>query len=228
MNKSLLGTTLISKGQLVTLYLENGEDDRPQQAVILYATQDFNLSETMAKYYELCQKRQKLYKSETALPLFVEYLIEQKLVEHPNNETVRIGVAGRPPVRLIDEYKYSKNPAAFMEDKINGAIRSRCIGFFNARSNYFNLMDPAICPFQIRCHVNIDNLFDIVLDVGLSPSKKGTMIHKDDCPKIKELLQKLFDEEFKDIRVAVEHVFPPSYDDIHIHRTLEKVCRSSS
>ena len=71
MNKSLLGTTLIAKGQLVTLYLENVEDDRPQRAVILYATKDFNLSEAMATYYSLCQKRQKVYKSEAVLPFFV-------------------------------------------------------------------------------------------------------------------------------------------------------------
>ena len=226
MNKSLLGTTLIAKGQLVTLYLENVEDDRPQRAVILYATKDFNLSEAMATYYSLCQKRQKVYKSEAVLQLFVEYLMEQGYVEHPNNETVSIGVAGRPPVRMIDEFKYSKNPSAFMMEKINGVIRSRCIGFFNARSKYFNLMDPDICPFQIRCDITIDGVFTEVLTVGLSPSTKGTMIHKDDCPKIKELLQKLFDEEFKDIPVVVHQVFTPTYEDIQIHRTLEKSCKN--
>lgn len=226
MNMIQLGTTPIGKGQLITLYVEDSENDRLQQAVILYAMQSFNLSEVMVEYYKQCKNKRTLLKSEIAISSFVDYLIEKGFVNQPKNETVRIGIAGRPPMRLIDEYKYQMNPVSFMQEKLESLINGRCNGVYGYSGNYFNLMKADLCPYTIRCSILIDSAQPIVLEVGVSPSERHVVPNEKDCLKFQTYLQQLFSNEFNDLPIFVEKVFPPTPEEIAVHTTMEKVCKN--
>lgn len=225
MNTNRLGSSPIVKGQLITLYIDDVENGRLQQAVILYAMQDFDLAEKMVEYYGECKNKQTLTKSEIMLPCFSDHLVEKGLVTHPSHDTVRLGTVGRPPARMIDEYKYSLNPNAFVEGKLIGLVNGQCNGVFGHRGHYFSLMNAEFCPYVVRCAIVVNNDHDITIDVGVSPSEAGVHPDADDCLKFQLHLQKLFSESLEGIPIHVVRVFPPPSADIAVIETMETLCK---
>lgn len=221
-----LGTSLIHKGHLLSLYLENNEDGRPQQTVVLYVLKDFNLSEVMADFYENYPGKKHYLKSEIVLPELVDHLITAGYVYRPEADMICFGTQGRPPSRMIDEYKYSKNPDEFLLSKIRDALNSRCNGIYAHRGSYINLMNPTYCPWVVRAAISVAGVHRGMLEIGVSPSDPGRVPMREDAPYIRNYLNEVLRTDFPDKSVEVTEVFAPGEDEIKINRLLENLCKS--
>lgn len=133
-----LGEIRVKAGQLLSLYVE---DETLPLFVTLYVLKDFNLSEEMADYQEVIRRSRD--KSEIVISTFTRHLLEKGLVTEPKSEVVQIGHSGRPPVRMVNEWKYRKNPAEFVLSRVCRVLHTASLYLYNHEGIYVILLDDA-------------------------------------------------------------------------------------
>ena len=205
MESKPLGESKAKAGQLLSLYVE---DDVLPVSVTLYVLKDFDLSNEMAEYHEL-HRRVGGDKSETVIGTFSAWLAEKGLVENPSrSDIVVLGRFGRPPARMISEWKYRKNPEAFIMDRIRRTLHVASLYMFTHDGQYLILLDHGQSQDEVILEISHkgEAIGMVHLDL-FTDSKRRVKINDDDLQKIKALIETIFNERLHEEELSVTRVF---------------------
>jgi len=202
MESKPLGESRAKAGQLLSLYVES--ETLPLSAT-LYVLKDFNLSEEMANYFEANRNE----RSESAMGLFTEYLKHKGLVEEPYSEIMVIGQAGRPPRRMINEWKFRRNPTMFLMERIHRMLHTASLYLFTHDGTYLILLDHGQCPEEVILEISHkgEPLGRVHLDV-MSDTPKRVKINNEDLNRISTVVQKALIEKFPKEELTVSRIWP--------------------
>lgn len=219
MTASNLGETLAVEGQLLVLYVESMEDKRHDVDVVLYVRSTFNLSEQMATYHREVMSATANMRSEKVIREFVQWLTDKGLVTEPSSSHVSVGAKGRPPVRIIDEYKYQMNPAEFVFDKLKALVKSQTGAYVNSKGGDVVLLDPAATDDELLLEVFCDGEPIGFLHVGLViGTERLKVIDHHDISEIRTSMEALFNKHLPEHQFTIGRVLldRPPYSNVTV------------
>lgn len=214
MELKALGNSEVRAGQLLTLYSSSEESADQVGYSMLFVLVDFNLSKAMAEYHSILVKNPAGLKTRDALKSFATYLVASGYVKQPEPVMVHLGEASRPPKRIIDEYKYQKNPVHHIFGQLKEEIVLRSIDLFTHEGHYVILMNPEGVQDEFRLDLSCNGEFLGVLRLGVVGHSSRTILYNPaDLEKIRSMMDHLIQEVLPDQKIVIERItadFPPT------------------
>lgn len=205
-SKHTLGMIKVRAGEILTFTYDSTVPEERRNITVV-ALDDIDLSEAMATFCELTDRSGKDIYTENALPAFVEYLAEQRLLHVGTEVNVHFGQMRRPAARLLNEYRFKANPESFWEDKLVQHYLSKSFTVFNHQHHVLTMMAGVEAPFYISGSI-IDMKGDIlgVLRLSVLSDSRHTLISNEDIERIRLAFQADIALNVREINVMVERV----------------------
>lgn len=225
MELKALGYSEVKSGQLLTFYLTDDEVDNKFEYVVLYALKDFNLSHLMAQYYPSMLQKIPRIKSEEVIHDFASRLAAEGYVTKPDCALVNLGNVGRPPERILKEYKYELNPGAFTLERLREEITIRSLSFFNHQGHYLLLLNPIAVGDELLLELSQAGEHLGLLHLGVvSSATRSTLLNAADYDTIKEAVGALIEEVFPDQGIVIERVLADLQPNTRFRTEPRSVC----
>ena len=205
-SKHKLGMERIRAGELLSFTYEDTVPNNEKRLTVV-ALADIDLSLEMATYCEQMDRSGKDIYTENALPAFIEYLTEKRLLHVGNEVKVHFGKVRRPASRLLNEYRFKMSPESFWEEKITTLYLNRSFSVFNHQMHSLTVMMGIDAPFYIMASF-IDVQGDTlgVLRLSVLSDSQHTLIDDEDLERLRLALQADIAMNLSEINVMVDRV----------------------
>lgn len=200
-----LGRLTVRAGEILTLtYRDNTPLPRHITVVALV---DLNLSEHMATFCADMDRSGHGIFTEQALPAFVQYLTDRRLLHVGKEVRVDFGKLGRPASRLLNEYRFKLNPEAFWEAKLLHRYKHNSFTLFSHQNHLLTIMAGIDAPFSLLAHVvAMDGTALGSFRLEILTDNKYTLISDEDLERIRLALQADLSLSIEEISVMIESV----------------------
>lgn len=205
-SKHTLGTMYVRAGDLISFTYDDTVPEEERRVTVV-AIADIELSREMALFCEQTDRSGKDIYTENALPAFIEYLTEKRLLHVGNEVSVHFGQIRRPAARPLNEYRFRMNPESFWEEKIHHRYQKHSFTVFNHQSHTLTVMGGDDAPFFITASF-IDMKGDQlgVLRLSVLSDNRHTLIDDEDVERLRLALQSDIALNLSELNVMVERV----------------------
>lgn len=201
-----LGKVEVKAGELITFTYD---DPSPAQRkrISVTALADINLSEAMADFYQSVNRKTNAIYTENALPAFIEYLCEKRLLHVGAEVSVHLGVVGRPAMRMSAEQRFKINPESFWEEKLVHHYKTRSFHVTNHEDHLLTLLWGVDAPFAILADIiTMDGRHLGILHLSVLSNKPRPTISEEDIEVIRIGLQADITLHIGELSVLVERI----------------------
>jgi len=201
-----LGRIKVRAGEILTFTYDESIPEKKKHITVV-AIADIDLSAEMATYCEGINRATREIYTEEALPGFIQYLTEKRLLHVGNEVSLHFGSKRRPAARLLNEYRFKLNPESFWEAKLIHRYESNSFTVFTHQSHMLTVMSGPDAPFTILAEI-IDLTGDPlgVLRLSVLSDNRHTLIDDEDIERIRLALQADISLNMTEISVLVNKV----------------------
>jgi len=206
MHSHTLGRIKVRAGEILTFtYDESTPDKRNHITVVAIA--DIELSQEMATYCESIDRSTRAIYTEEALPGFIQYLTEKRLLHVGAEVSLHFGTKHRPATRLLNEHRFKINPEAFWEAKLTHRYSLNSFTVFNHQNHLLTVMGDVDAPFYILADV-VDLHGELLGSLRLSvvSDRRHTLIDEDDIERLRRALQADLSLHVEELSVLIDRV----------------------
>lgn len=205
-SKHTLGKMYVRAGEILTFTYDDTVPEEKRRVTVV-AIDDIDISAEMAMFCEQTDRSGKDIYTENALPAFIEFLTEKRLLHVGREVNVHFGQIRRPAARLLNEYRFKLNPESFWEEKISARYEAHSFSVYNHQSHSLTVMLGVEAPFYITASfidLNGDQLG--VLKLSVLSDDRHTLINDEDVERLRLALQSDIALNLGEINVMVERV----------------------
>jgi len=201
-----LGRMKVRAGEILTFtYDESVPDKRCHLTVVAIA--DIDLSQEMATYCVTINRSTRDIYTENALPGFIEYLAEKRLLHVGTEVNIHFGTTKRPAARLMGEYRFDINPESFWEAKLIHRYQSNSFTVYNHQHHMLTIMSDVEAPFLVLADIiDMKGEYLGVLRLSVLSEDSYTLFSDEDLERIRLALQADISLNVVEISVLVESV----------------------
>lgn len=201
-----LGRIKVRAGEILTFTYDESIPEKKRHITVV-AISDIDLSDEMATYCGSINRSSRDIFTEEALPGFIQYLTEKRLLHIGNEVTVHFGAKRRPASRLMNEYRFKLNPESFWEAKLIHRYESNSFTVFNHQNHMLTVMGGVDGPFTALARI-IDFQGELLGTLRLSvlSDNRHSLIDDNDIERIRLALQADISLNTNEINVLVDQV----------------------
>ena len=197
---------LVRAGELISFTYDDHIPNHPKRLTVV-ALADIDLSKEMATFCGITNRSGKDIFTENALPAFIEYMAQKRLLHVSTEVSCHFGSVKRPATRLLNEYRFDINPEFFWEEKLTHRYESHSFTVLNHQQQMLTVMFDIDAPFYVTASLidlNGDSLG--VIRLSVIPDGQHTLISDEDLERIRLGLQSDIVLHMSEIAVMVERV----------------------
>lgn len=216
--KHTLGRVEVKAGEILTFTYDDPSPANRRHVTVV-ALSDINLSDEMATFYDQLDRSSDDIYTENALPAFVEWLCDKRLLHVGTEVSVHLGIVGRPSARLAGEHRFKINPEAFWEEKLSHRYMSNSFVVYNHQEHMLTIMMDIEAPFSILADIiNLEGKHLGILHLSVLSNSRHTTLSAEDLEVIRSALQADISLHVQEISALVERVTLLSNPEFGVNR----------
>ncbi len=201
-----LGRIKVRAGEILTFTYDESIPEKKRHVTVV-ALSDIDLSDEMATFCESVNRSSRDIFTEEALPGFIQYLTEKRLLHIGNEVRIHFGSMRRPAARLMDEYRFKLNPESFWEAKLLHRYESNSFTVFNHQNHLLTVMAGIDSPFiAMASMIDLQGELLGMLRLSVLSDHRHTLIDDNDIERLRLALQADISLHVDEIAVLVTEV----------------------